>query len=129
MREVGTSATKPRPSIRRGRAPTLRVVRAAGCASAHSPREPLLPAGDRHAHASGLVVSLVVKEPRSNEPCSEAALSAAVLRSIVTGGTVWLEGVAIIELAMTIWALACVASALGPSAAGLFARQEPIARW
>jgi hypothetical protein len=40
------------------------------------------------------------------------ALSAAVLQSIVTGGTVWLEGVAIIELAMTIWALACVASAL-----------------
>jgi hypothetical protein len=49
------------------------------------------------------------------------ALSAAVLRSIVTGGTVWLEGVAIIELAMTIWALACVVSALGASAAGLFA--------
>ena len=57
------------------------------------------------------------------------ALSAAVLQSIVTGGTVWLEGVAIIELAMTIWALACVASALGASTAGLFARQEPIARW
>jgi hypothetical protein len=35
-----------------------------------------------------------------------------VLQSILTGGTVWLEGVAIIELAMTIWALACVASAL-----------------
>ena len=32
------------------------------------------------------------------------ALSAAVLQSIVTCGTVWLEGVAIIELAMTIWA-------------------------
>jgi hypothetical protein len=60
------------------------------------------------------------------------ALSAAVLQSIVTGGTVWLEGVAwarTIELAMTIWALAGVASALGASAAGLFARQEAIARW
>jgi hypothetical protein len=60
------------------------------------------------------------------------AFCAAVLQSIVTGGTVWLEGVAwarSIELAMTIWALACVASALGASAAGLFARQEPIARW
>jgi hypothetical protein len=60
------------------------------------------------------------------------ALSAAVLQSIVTGGTVWLESVAwagSIELAMTIWALACVASALGASAAGLLARQEQIARW
>ena len=60
------------------------------------------------------------------------ALSAAMLQSIVTGGTVWLESVAwarSIELAMTIWALACVASALGASAAGLLARQEPIARW
>ena len=60
------------------------------------------------------------------------ALSAAMLQSIVTGGTVWLESVAwarSIELAMTIWALACVASALGASTAGLFARQEPLARW
>ena len=131
VREVGTSATEPRPSIRRDRAPTLNVVRAAGCASAHRPASPFCLSESVMLTLQGFVVVLsgyvgfaARREGASFQRALLAgALSAAMLQSIVTGGTVWLQGVAwarSIELAMTIWALACVASA-GASTAGLFA--------
>ena len=61
-----------------------------------------------------------------------AVLSAAVLEALVTGGTVWLSGIALphtVEPALVTWALACTASLSGALAAGLYPVHEPIARW
>ena len=61
-----------------------------------------------------------------------ALLSAAVLQALVTGGTVWLSGIALphtVESALVTWALACTASLSGALAAGLYPVHEPIARW
>ena len=61
-----------------------------------------------------------------------ALLSAAVLQALVTGGTVWLSGIALphtFEPALVTLGLACTASLSGALAAGLFPVREPIARW
>ena len=61
-----------------------------------------------------------------------AVLSAAVLQALVTGGTVWLSGIALphtVEPALVTLALACTASLSGALAAGLYPVREPIARW
>jgi len=61
-----------------------------------------------------------------------AALSAAVLQTIVSGGTVWLSGIPLlhtIEPALATWALACTAAVSGALAAGLCPVRKPIADW
>ena len=61
-----------------------------------------------------------------------AALCAAVLQAVVSGGTVWLSSTPlphVIEPAMTAWALACAAAFSGALVAGLCPVCEPIARW
>ena len=61
-----------------------------------------------------------------------AALCAAVLQVVVSGGTVWLSSTPlphVIEPAMTAWALACAAAFSGALVAGLCPVREPIARW
>jgi len=82
---------------------------------------------------SGYLGFAARREGKSLEHASLlGALSAAVLQTIVSGGTVWLSGTPlpyVIEPAITAWALACAAALSGALAAGLCPVREPIARW
>ena len=82
---------------------------------------------------SGYLGFAARREGQSLEHASlSAALSAAVLQAIVSGGTVWLLGTPlpyVIEPAITAWALACAAALSGALVAGLCPVREPIARW
>jgi len=82
---------------------------------------------------SGYLGFAARREGKSLEGASLfAALSAAVLQAIVSGGTVWLSGIPlpdVIELAITVWALACAAALSGALAAGLRPVREPLAGW
>jgi hypothetical protein len=82
---------------------------------------------------SGYLGFAARREGKSLEHASVlAALSAAVLQAIVSGGTVWLSGTPlphVIEPTITVWAVASAAALSGALAAGLCPVREPIARW